>query len=308
MNRRQLLRMSAGGVSLAIASSLWPNRKQQALAEKLSLSSDDVYWLTAKPWLKMLGAAMGAKASDYTKSEGPYKISPQTWAEINKTYPDIWLAGEPITSPANHDRCALALSHQSGASDALLAGVSVEQAHLSVSYEAFKRAIALDSTRWYSPHSRSIEWLWGEYQWHLWGSCGYRRRITPPLERMEITSPFGQRWGRLHGGIDLAAANGTPVRSPENATVIKTGSDGRSGLYMVLSPEGYPEMEQAYCHLSQVNVSADDTVPAGAVIGLSGSTGKVTGPHLHLGVWAGGGIIDPYRYLMMAEWFKEGQK
>ncbi|PZO13158.1 MAG: hypothetical protein DCF25_16515 [Leptolyngbya foveolarum] len=120
---------------------------------------------------------------------------------------------------------------------------------------------------------------------------------------MTMTSPFGPRWGDLHGGIDFAAAVGTPVRSPENAKVIRVDRDDRAGLYVVLSPEGFPDLNLSFCHLSRTDMKEGDSLKAGETFALSGATGRITGPHLHIGAWIDGGIIDPGRYLKMAEWF-----
>jgi murein DD-endopeptidase MepM/ murein hydrolase activator NlpD len=350
MRRRQFLQAIAAATLTNVATSLirLPDQ-QQAIAAKLSLSSDDIYWLVSKPWLRMIAAAEGfpnggleayQTAFTYLKFEGfddhpridipipndprgrssdaagPYQILSTTWDRTRRNHPNIWLKSEPAFSPANQDRAALALSHDTGASAALLAGSKVLHGHLCVSYDAFQKAVYADSREWASlpghnigedsgQNTRTIQWLWTIFQWHFWGQCGYRRAIVPPLPTTEITSHFGMRWGRLHKGIDLAAAVGTPVRSPENATVLRTGSDPVSGLYVVISPEGYLEMEQVYCHLSRVDVEKGDLLKAGDTFSLSGNTGRSTGPHLHIGIWVDGGIIDPYRYLRMSDWFAE---
>ena len=133
-------------------------------------------------------------------------------------------------------------------------------------------------------------------------------RITLPLSTLEITSHYGPRWGSWHSGIDFAAAVGTSVKATELATVVKVAEDDRSGKYVVLSPVHFPELQILFCHLSKVLVKKGDRVEEGAEIALSGVTGKVTGPHLHCGLWIGDdkdgwGQVNPYRYFKMSEWF-----
>ena len=85
-----------------------------------------------------------------------------------------------------------------------------------------------------------------------------------------------------HGGLDLRAAVGTPVRAIADGTVVLEGFHYFSGG--VLS---------VYFHLSKILVGPGQKVKAGDSIALSGATGRVTGPHLHLGLFSGGAALDP---------------
>lgn len=99
-----------------------------------------------------------------------------------------------------------------------------------------------------------------------------------PLEGI-FTSGFGQRWGRLHGGIDLAAEIGTPIKASDDGTVIFTGDCGTYGLLVKVDHNnGYLTY---YAHCSEIKVSVDDIVKKGDVISLVGNTGNSTGPHCH---------------------------
>lgn len=94
-----------------------------------------------------------------------------------------------------------------------------------------------------------------------------------------------------HSGIDLQAADGTPVRAPAAGRVALSASlyyagdtviiDHGLGVFSVLA------------HLSRRDTQAGDAVAAGDVVGLSGSTGRITGPHLHWGVRIGPALVDP---------------
>ena len=99
-----------------------------------------------------------------------------------------------------------------------------------------------------------------------------------PLDGI-FTSGFGQRWGRLHGGIDLASEIGTPIMASDDGIVIFTGDCGTYGLLVKIDHKnGYITY---YAHCSEIKSSVGDVVKKGDVIALVGNTGNSTGPHCH---------------------------
>ena len=120
-----------------------------------------------------------------------------------------------------------------------------------------------------------------------------------PLAGYRLTARFGETglWATYHTGLDLAAPAGTPLVAIANATVTSAGYDGAYGNKTVLTLEDGTELW--YAHQTSISVSAGETVTAGQTIGTVGSTGNVTGPHLHLEVRPGGGDpVDPYAALI----------
>jgi murein DD-endopeptidase MepM/ murein hydrolase activator NlpD len=106
-----------------------------------------------------------------------------------------------------------------------------------------------------------------------------------PLPEASLTSCFGQRWGRLHAGIDLAAANGTRLRAAGAGVVVTAGpADGYGNAVLIDHGNGYLTH---YGHMSVITVTAGQHVKAGEEIGNEGSTGHSTGPHLHFEVHQG---------------------
>lgn len=110
-----------------------------------------------------------------------------------------------------------------------------------------------------------------------------------------MTSPFGVRlrgWRpALHHGVDVAVPEGTPVRAMRRGRVIRAGWASGYG-WMVMIDHGGQTLS-LYAHLSEVRVQEGQRVQGQEVIGLSGKSGNVTGPHLHFEVWRRGWPEDP---------------
>lgn len=112
--------------------------------------------------------------------------------------------------------------------------------------------------------------------------------IFPLAIPAPITSLFGFRIHpitgvrRFHAGTDLGAAEGTPVLAAQAGTVVSADYAGGYGLMVVLDHKvDGTELQSRYAHLSEVLVEPGKSVKKGEVIGLVGSTGLSTGPHLH---------------------------
>ncbi len=118
-----------------------------------------------------------------------------------------------------------------------------------------------------------------------------------------VSSPYGYRVypttgaKDLHRGVDITAAQGTPVAAIHDGKVVSAGDTGSYGLCVVIEDDkGY---QSRYAHCSTLSVSAGQDVRRGDVIGAVGSTGDSTGPHLHLEVMLNGEYLNPYYFVDM---------
>jgi murein DD-endopeptidase MepM/ murein hydrolase activator NlpD len=122
-------------------------------------------------------------------------------------------------------------------------------------------------------------------------------KLPPRQKSMRVTSGFGMRHDPLHGelrrhdGVDIAAPVGTPIRAPKDGVVRFAGDRGGYGNVVYL--DHGDGTESRYAHCDAIAVRAGQVVRSGDVIASVGSTGRSTGPHLHLELRANGAALDP---------------
>ncbi|MGI6119485.1 MAG: peptidoglycan DD-metalloendopeptidase family protein [Desulfosporosinus sp.] len=125
-------------------------------------------------------------------------------------------------------------------------------------------------------------------------SRGSSTGLIWPL-RGPINSSYGTRWGQLHSGIDIGGSTGRAYSAAASGRVTVAGWGGGYG-YMILIDHGNGVMTR-YAHSSKLLVSVGQQVKQGQSIGLVGSTGHSTGPHLHFEVIINGSTVNPSKYL-----------
>ena len=140
-------------------------------------------------------------------------------------------------------------------------------------------------------------------QGELWESTPI---ITPvDAEEYWFSSGFGWRRSPLtgvkefHDGLDISAAEGTPIVAPADGRVIKIGYDKYLGKYLQVD-HGWG-CTTKYGHLSGFHVTSGQEVKRGEVIAFMGSTGSSTGPHLHYQIEVNGKTVNPINYIITAK-------
>ncbi|MCH5600200.1 M23 family metallopeptidase [Niabella ginsengisoli] len=109
------------------------------------------------------------------------------------------------------------------------------------------------------------------------------------------SNPFSGQGHELHGGIDFKGNTGEQVKSTAKGKVIHAGRKGGYGNCVIVAHS--QNIKTLYGHLSGINVSVNDKIESGTVIGKLGSTGRSTGPHLHYEIHRQNKRIDPFEYL-----------
>lgn len=123
--------------------------------------------------------------------------------------------------------------------------------------------------------------------------------VSLPLMQLRVNSSFGNRThpvtgqSDLHKGVDLAARC-DPVLSVMEGTVSSTGFNPILGSFIRIK---HGEFQSIYGHLSYILVTPGDSVTAGQFIGITGSTGRVTGEHLHFSIRFKDKYLNPLHFL-----------
>lgn len=134
-------------------------------------------------------------------------------------------------------------------------------------------------------------------QGYLQNGGGFKRgsgQLAQPVNGT-FTSPFGQRWGRLHAGVDIAAPTGTPIYAADTGTVRYAGWMSGYGNYTCIQHTA--SLSTCYAHQSSIGVSVGQSVTQGQIIGAVGNTGNSFGAHLHFEVRINGAPANPMGYL-----------
>ena len=123
----------------------------------------------------------------------------------------------------------------------------------------------------------------------------------PITASWRLTSKFGSRIDPIsgvrknHTGIDMACPTGTAIKAAMTGTVAFTGYNNTYGYYVIINH--HDNYQTLYAHMSKILTKKGDRVSQGDKIGLVGSTGYSTGPHLHFTVYKNGNLVDPQTLL-----------
>ena len=124
--------------------------------------------------------------------------------------------------------------------------------------------------------------------------------LPSPLPEQHLTDTWGaaRSQGRTHEGIDIFAARGTPIQATTQGIVSKVGENGLGGrVVVIVGPGGAGHY---YAHLEgYADISPNDWVNAGDIIGYVGDSGNAKGtpPHVHYGIYINGSAVNPYPLL-----------
>jgi murein DD-endopeptidase MepM/ murein hydrolase activator NlpD len=143
---------------------------------------------------------------------------------------------------------------------------------------------------------------------------GMPTKSLPSLWPVEgrILSAFAQRTdpfsgeGAFHKGVDISSPTGAPVHCTADGIIVSAEPMGGYGRLVIVDHGG--GVHTYYAHLSKILVHAGQEVHRGDLVGLVGSSGRTTAPHLHYEVRVGGAPLNPYRYLANSTVFRQTPK
>lgn len=229
------------------------------------------------------------------------------------TAPRVSYNGKPVMVLASDDGYSaivgLPLATQPGTHTLKVEYVNGE--HAALDFTVLEKTytsqhITLKNKRMVNPEKRDMERI-GQEQQRIKQALATWNERTPDSLRFSlpvngpVSSPFGLRRffneqaRKPHSGLDLAAAEGTPITAPANGRILDTGDFFFNGNTVFIDHgQGLVTM---YCHLSRIDVNPGQTVKGGDVIGAVGKTGRVTGAHLHWGVSLNDARVDPVLFL-----------
>lgn len=119
--------------------------------------------------------------------------------------------------------------------------------------------------------------------------------LMPLRSNFQITTFYEERWGTFHFGVDLAAPEGTPFYASHAGTIFIARFNGGYGLNIQI--DNGNGIITIYGHASAINVTEGQHVEAGQLIGLVGTTGFSTGPHLHYEITVNKQEYDPLKFM-----------
>jgi murein DD-endopeptidase MepM/ murein hydrolase activator NlpD len=124
----------------------------------------------------------------------------------------------------------------------------------------------------------------------------YSGSMRWPLDAYIVSSEYGERWGKVHKGMDMAAHVGEPVYAIADGEVIYAG-DGLHGYGNVVILRHDRKTSSLYAHNSELKVKQGDQVTKGTLVALLGNTGHSTGPHVHFEIRDGDAAVNPRNVL-----------
>jgi murein DD-endopeptidase MepM/ murein hydrolase activator NlpD len=183
----------------------------------------------------------------------------------------------------------------------IVQGVTFEKDELTVAPSMAK--VPPDKQEWADEDSKAFAAAWPQAAYGKFWDGPFIR----PVEG-RVTSPYGERRvfnnevKSVHGGVDLAGPEGTPIRSAAAGRVVMVRECYIAGNTVIVDHGG--GVFTYYCHLSEFKVEEGQVIEQGDPVGLVGLTGRVTGPHLHWGCRVQGKRVDALSILALSEWIE----
>ena len=179
--------------------------------------------------------------------------------------------------------------------------------HFEVTDKAYKtQRITISDKRKVNPAPIDMERINKERPLIQTAKSSWTELKQVPLSlNLPVTGPYSSPFGlrrffndqprNPHSGLDIAANLGTPIKAAATGRIVNTGDYFFNGKTVFIEHgQGFVTM---YCHMDSISVNADQRVKQGETIGTVGKTGRVTGAHLHWGVYLNNTAVNPELFL-----------
>jgi murein DD-endopeptidase MepM/ murein hydrolase activator NlpD len=211
------------------------------------------------------------------------------------------LAGVDVEAAAGPSELRISVQSAKGAHDDLSRTVPIHPAH----YRTGKLTVA---PKFVAPSPEALEEIKAETELKgkvfgtsapepLWAADFRAPVAAPPTDSFGTRRMFNGKLASIHKGMDFRAPSGTPVRAGNSGTVVLARPLYYEGNCVVVD-HGLGLFTLSM-HLSRIDVREGQQVATGDRLGLSGATGRVTGPHLHWAVRWQGAYLDPAKLLRL---------
>ncbi len=276
------------------------------IAKTLRLCSRFSLLLTALPLLAH------ASLPEASSVPGGIAVVPLGSATAITTRPQTWLGGQPVLVTSDHDQWYAVVG--------LPLDLAPGQHELSVKIGSETKAQPFEVEAKKYPEQRitlkdkskvelsPADLARAEHEIALIKKLKHHWRDAQDTDLGFILPADGQLGGRFgvrrffngeprapHSGLDVAVTSGTPVKASAAGVVLAVGDYFFNGKTVFIDHgNGLITM---YCHLEQIDVQDGQAVGKGQQLGLSGKTGRATGPHLHWSVVLNGAMVDPELFI-----------
>ena len=179
--------------------------------------------------------------------------------------------------------------------------------HFDIEDKEYKaQYLTIKNKRKVDPNQQDLDRISKESKRIKLAKAFWSENSQPPLVfKLPVTGRFSSPFGlkrffnnkprNPHTGLDITSPTGTPIAAAASGTVINTGAYFFNGKTVFIDHgQGLVTM---YCHMSEIGVNEGDLVSTGQSIGKVGSTGRVTGPHLHWSVILNNTMVDPKLFI-----------
>lgn len=250
----------------------------------------------------VLGIAASAAATE--QSLRPGGIAIVDIGPADKTAPVATVSDQPVLVMQRGDRwvavIGIALNTAPGTLQLLVDGNASD---INVAKHAYpEQHLTLKNKSYVTPNPQQLERI-GRERKIINAALKNFRDI--PIDGVSLATPvagprsssfglrrfFNEQPRSPHKGMDIAAGNGRPITAPRDGVVTATGNYFFNGNTVIVDHgQGFVTL---YCHMSEIVVEPGQAVVMGELLGAVGSTGRVTGPHLHFATYLNGTAVDP---------------